>query len=50
MPPGEARASREADRAANGGWHGENFHMPALGSEMPDPDALATIRARITTP
>jgi hypothetical protein len=24
MPPGEARASREADRAATGGWHGEN--------------------------
>jgi hypothetical protein len=24
MPPGEARSGREADRAANGGWHGEN--------------------------
>jgi translation initiation factor 1 len=24
MPPGEARTSREADRAAKGGWHGEN--------------------------
>jgi hypothetical protein len=26
------------------------FHMPALGSEMPDPDALTTIRAWITAP
>jgi hypothetical protein len=29
MPPGEARPSREADRAAKGGWHGEKLVLVA---------------------
>jgi hypothetical protein len=40
MPPGEVRTSREADRVANGGWHGESSEQL---KELLDPAKLANL-------
>jgi hypothetical protein len=47
MPPGEARSSREADRAAKGGWHGENRDRAPVDDRCSVDWRVALVRKKV---